>query len=81
MLALLCAVSMRAMTLMAVSSASGEEDCDDYYIGITGPPDFAKALKCYEARKAWEFQILMHLNGEWVPAVVQKADELPRAWQ
>lgn len=81
MFALFCAVSLCAMALVTVSSASGEGDCDDYYFGISAPPDFEKALKCYETREAWEFLILMHLNGEGVSADVGKADELFRAWQ
>ncbi|MHC1725404.1 MAG: lysozyme inhibitor LprI family protein [Syntrophobacteraceae bacterium] len=70
-----------AFALILVSPAYGRDDCDDYYFGISRAPDYPKALKCYQENKAWDFVILMHLNGEGVTADVQKADELFRAWQ
>jgi uncharacterized protein YecT (DUF1311 family) len=61
--------------------SSDEEDCGAYYFGIDAAPDFKKALDCYKAQGVWEFLILMHLNGEGVPADVKKADELFNEWK
>lgn len=65
----------------ALFSASGEEDCDDYYFGISAAPDFGKALNCYKNENRQDMIILMHANGEGVPASIQKALELFKAWQ
>jgi len=68
---------------MALAGAASppEEDCDGYYYGISGAPDFVRALRCYEAEQRWEMLIPMHLNGEGTPADVGRAEELLLAWQ
>jgi uncharacterized protein YecT (DUF1311 family) len=55
-------------------------DCDDLYFGIHHPPDYPKALRCFESHQDWEFQILLLLNGEGTPQDARKAAELARAW-
>jgi uncharacterized protein YecT (DUF1311 family) len=69
------------VVLLAPAAALAERDCNDYYFGITGPRDFAKALRCFEANQDWDFLILMHLNGEGTPADVRKAEELLENWK
>lgn len=79
--ALFCAVLLCAMPFFLAPSAFGEQDCDDHYFGISGAPDYAKALKCYKEQKNWQFLIIMALNGEGEPADLKKADELFQAWR
>lgn len=77
----LATAAVLVAALPAIAGAAGKEDCDALYFGIGRPPDFSKALKCYEAEKSWELLILMHLNGEGTPADAQKAGELLQSWQ
>jgi uncharacterized protein YecT (DUF1311 family) len=76
-LAILACLTIR----ISAPRAAGVDGCDSYYFGLSGAPDYAKALKCYEEQKSLEFIILMHLNGEGTPADVRKASELFKAWE
>lgn len=80
-LACLCAVGISATALAAASSPPSKEDCDNYYLGIHGVPDLAKALRCYKAEQRWEMLIVMSLNGEGAPVSIPRAEELLLAWQ
>ncbi|MEO7419651.1 MAG: lysozyme inhibitor LprI family protein [Thermoanaerobaculia bacterium] len=80
-LACLCAVGISAAALAAASSPPSKEDCDNYYLGIHGVPDLAKALRCYKAEQRWEMLIVMSLNGEGAPVSIPRAEELLLAWQ
>jgi len=76
---ILSAISLLAWALPGIGPAWAEDDCDAYYFGIAGDSDFGRALKCYQAQNRWDMIILMHLNGEAVPASPQKAAELFKA--
>jgi len=75
------AIAACLLSPVAVHSAADEKDCGDYYFGISSPPDFHKALRCYEREQAWDFLILMYLNGEGTPVDLHKAEDLLKDWQ
>jgi uncharacterized protein YecT (DUF1311 family) len=77
----LIAITIVVSFCFASLAAFGEEDCDDYYFGINGPPQFSKAFKCYSKQKELKFLILMYLNGEGTPVNVRKAEEVFNQWQ
>ena len=60
----------------SVPKAAAEEACEDYYYGLEGKVDYFKAFQCFEKQQDWPMLILMHLNGEGVPADVKKAEAL-----
>jgi uncharacterized protein YecT (DUF1311 family) len=53
--------------------------CLGSYFGIERAPDYPKALKCFEANKAWPFVVLMYLNGQGTPRDVDKAEAVLKA--
>lgn len=55
--------------------------CIGLYFGIDRPPDYPKALKCFEDRKAWNFVVIMYVNGEGAPRDLQKAEAVLEAGQ
>jgi hypothetical protein len=55
--------------------------CLPSYFGVDGPPNYPKALKCFEASKLWNFEALMYLNGEGGPRDLEKAEAALKAWK
>lgn len=55
-------------------------ECVNAYYGIGQPVDYAKAYKCFDSHKIYEYLIPMQLNGEGVPASVAKAKRLMDEW-
>ncbi len=55
--------------------------CLPDYFGVDGKPDYAKALKCFEAHKSWRFVALAYVNGEGAPRDLKKAAAALKAWQ
>ncbi|MGH7814096.1 MAG: hypothetical protein ACREQI_08860 [Candidatus Binataceae bacterium] len=50
--------------------------CIDAYFGIGGPPDYPRALSCFEASKQWPFVSMMYFNGEGAPRDLDKAEAI-----
>jgi hypothetical protein len=57
------------------------QPCIKAYYGIGQPIDYAKAYKCFNSLHVYQFLILMQLNGDGVPASVDKARKLMKEWQ
>ena len=57
------------------------QPCIKAYYGIGQPVDYAKAYKCFNSLNVYQFLILMQLNGDGVPASVDKARKLMKEWQ
>lgn len=49
-------------------------ECYDSYFGFSGPPDFSKALQCFENYKTWPYLVVMYLNGQGAPRDPQRAE-------
>jgi uncharacterized protein YecT (DUF1311 family) len=50
-------------------------ECYDSYFGFSAPPNFSKALPCFEGQKTWPYLVIMYLNGQGTPRDVQKAEQ------
>jgi uncharacterized protein YecT (DUF1311 family) len=50
-------------------------ECYDSYFGFSSPPNFSKALQCFEGQKTWPYLVVMYLNGQGSPRDVHKAEQ------
>lgn len=57
------------------------QPCINAYYGIGEVVDYAKAYKCFESLKVYQFMVLMQLNGQGVPASAAKAKEIMDEWR
>src|SRR6266851_2874891 len=55
--------------------------CENAYFGIDRPPDYERALSCFETERSWPFVILMHHNGEGAPRDLAKAEATLTVWK
>lgn len=55
-------------------------ECVNAYYGIGQPVDYAKAYKCFDSHKIYEYIIPMQLNGEGVPVSIDQAKKLMNEW-
>jgi hypothetical protein len=55
--------------------------CESAYFGVDRPPDYERALTCFETERSWSFVILMQLNGEGAPRDLAKAEAALKAWK
>ena len=56
------------------------DECVNAYYGIGQAVDYTKAYKCFDSHKIYEYLIPMQLNGEGVPASIDKAKKLMDEW-
>lgn len=56
--------------------------CRYAFLGLNGPPDYAKALACFQKsdREPGPFVALIYFNGDGTPRDLQKAEAALKAW-